>query len=223
VLALVPSEAAFYGVLGIDPAKIRVVGAPATSLPGGGPDVRERHGLGDDPLVLFLGVKERYKGYGLLLEAAPAIWERHPRARLAFVGPPTDASREDFATVRDERVIEIGRVEDDEVAAWHRAATVFCLPSTSEIMPVSILEAWSQGTPVVAARWWCAADLIADGADGRIVEADAGELAEAVSAVLGDPAAARAMGEAGRRKVADEFGPAAVAARHEAAYLDAQI
>ncbi len=221
VLALVPSEAAFYGTLGVDPGRVRVVGVPATPLPDGGIDIRERHGLGDDPLVLFLGVKEPYKGYRLLLEAAHLVWERHPRALFAFVGPPTDASRADFATVTDHRIIEVGRVEDAEVAAWHRAATVMCLPSTSEIMPVSILEAWQASTPVVAARWWCAADVIVDETDGLIVDPDASAIAGALDRLLAAPDTARAMGEAGAAKVAAEFSPAAVAARHLSVYREA--
>jgi glycosyltransferase involved in cell wall biosynthesis len=216
VLALLPSEGEFYRSLGIE--RVRVVGVPVTPLPSTGSDIRSTHGIGDAPLVLFLGVKEPYKGYRLLLEAAPMVWGRHPEARFAFVGPPTSASRVDFDGVDDERVIEVGRVDDATVAAWHRAATVFCLPSTSEIMPVSILEAWQAGAPVVAARWWCAADLITDGRDGRIVDADAGEIARALIGLVDDPAAARAMGEAGRARVLGEFSPHAVGARHVDVY-----
>ena len=221
VLALVPSEAAFYGTLGIDPARIRVVGVPATPLPAEGPDVRDRHGIGDDPVVLFLGVKEPYKGYRMLLEAAHIVWERHPRTLFVFIGPRTEASEADFASVTDHRIIEVGRVDDAEVASWHRAATVLCLPSTSEIMPVSIMEAWQAGTPVVAARWWCAPDVIADGTDGLIVDPEASAIAHGLDRILADPAGARAMGEAGAAKVASEFSPEAVASRHLSAYREA--
>ena len=219
VLTLVPSEAEYYTSLGVRPERLHVVGVPVTPLPTEDlPEVRIEHGLGDDPIVLFLGVKERYKGYRSLMEAAEIVWTQRPETRFVFVGPPTEDSIQDFESVTDPRILERGRVSDGEVAAWHRAATAFCLPSTSEIMPVSILEAWQAGTPVVAARWWCAHDLINDGVDGIIVEPDSGVIARALLGLLGDPATARAMGEAGRTKVAERYTPEAVAARHLEAY-----
>lgn len=221
VCALLPQEARFYASLGVDEAKLRVVGVPVTPPVEGGPDVRARHGIGDAPLVLFLGVKEPYKGYRLLLEAGGRIWRDHPEARLVFVGPRTASSEEDFARVDDARVIEVGLTPDDEVSSWLRAATVLSLPSTSEIMPVSILEAWQQAVPVVAAEWWCARDLIDHGHNGLLCEPTAASIGDAVASLLADQAAARAMGEAGRALVAERYAPARVAAHHEAAYGDA--
>jgi glycosyltransferase involved in cell wall biosynthesis len=222
VLALVPSEAAVYAKLGVPHERVRVVGVPVTPLPTEGPDVRARHDIGDDPLVLFLGVKEPYKGYRTLLSAAEAVWRSAPKTRFAFVGPRTEASEIDFAGVRDPRIVEVGLVDEAEVAAWQRAASVFCLPSTSEIMPVSILEAWQACAPVVAARWWCAHDIVTHGRDGLVVEPDAGSVAAAIAELIADPARARAMGAAGRAKVQERFTPEAVARRHEEAYEEAR-
>jgi len=218
VCALLPTEAAYYATLGIEPHRLRTVGVPVTPLPQEGPDVRRRHHIGDEPLVLFLGVKEPYKGYRTLIDASAQIWSEIPQARIAFVGPRTKESIDDFASVDDVRVIEVGQIPEEEVAAWLRAATVLCLPSTSEIMPVSILEAWQARTPVVAAEWWCARDLISDQRDGLIVDARADAIGGAVVSLLKDPGAAKAMGEAGAAKVRENYSPAAVAARHLAAY-----
>jgi glycosyltransferase involved in cell wall biosynthesis len=221
VLALLPSEAVFYASLGIPEERLRVVGVPVAPASLSGPDVRAQHRIGNEPLVLYLGVKEPYKGYRTLLEAAPAIWAESPRARIAFVGPRTKASEADFGAVDDVRVIEAGHVSEEEVASWLRAATVLCLPSTSEIMPVVILEAWRAGVPVVAARWWCAPDLIEHERDGLIVEPDSAAVAAALVSLLRDPAGARAMGETGRAKTVELYSPEAVAALHESAYADA--
>ena len=214
VCALLPSEAAFYARLGVDEAKLRVVGVPVSHQPPPDPTVQ----TGEGPLVLYLGVKEPYKGYRTLLQAAPLVWREVPDARFAFVGPRTEESIQDFAVMDDQRIIEVGRVPDEQVVAWQQACTVFCLPSTSEIMPVSILEAWHHRKPVVAARWWCANDLIDDGTDGAVVDGDGEQVARALIALLRDEAAARAMGEAGRAKVEQRYTPEAVTARHLAAY-----
>ena len=85
-------------------------------------------------------------------------------------------------------------------------------------MPVSILEAWQVGVPVVAAEWWCARGLISHGETGLICTPDAASIGEHVASLLVDPERARAMGEAGRSRVMERYAPSVVAARHEAAY-----
>lgn len=221
VLALLPAEAEMYTKLGVDPARLRVVGVPVTPLPETGPDVRARYQLGDDPIVLFLGVKEPYKGYRALIEAAPRVWAESPTTRFAFVGPRTAASQTDFAAIDDPRILEAGRVSSEEVSSWLRAATVFCLPSTSEILPGSVLEAWQAATPVVVAEWWCARDLVTHERDGLVVPPDAPSIAAALTTLLKDPRAAAAMGRNGRA-TAQRYAPPAVAQRHEGALAAAR-
>ncbi|MFN2614343.1 MAG: glycosyltransferase family 4 protein [Actinomycetota bacterium] len=220
VLALLPTEGDFYGSLGVEEDRVRVVGVPVTPLPDDGPDVRAQHKIGEHLLVLYFGVKEPYKGYPILLEAARHVWAEHPHARVAFVGPRTAASERDFAAIDDKRIIEVGRVDDAEARAWQRAANVLCLPSTSEIMPVTILECWSAGVPVVAAEWWCARDLIDDGRDGIVTTAEPQPIARAIVSLLADPAGAKTMGKSGYAKVVEKYSPQAVAARHESAYRE---
>jgi glycosyltransferase involved in cell wall biosynthesis len=57
--------------------------------------------------------------------------------------------------------------------------------------------------------------LAASGAGIAVAPDDADAFVEALRSVLGDPAAARAMGEAGRRWVEQAVSPAAVAAAYE--------
>lgn len=214
VLCLVPSEAELYARLGVARSRLHVVGVPVTPRPDPTVDVRERYAIGDAPLVLSLGVKAAYKGYRTLLRSLPTVWKGAPNARVAFVGPRTPDSLQDFGSGMDPRIIEEGEVSDAEVTAWLRAADVLCLPSTSEILPVTILDAWGQGKPVVAGRWWCAADLIEHEMDGVIVDPIPDVVAGALLTYLNDPERARAHGEAGRAKVAERYSPDAVVARH---------
>jgi starch synthase len=77
------------------------------------------------------------------------------------------------------------------------------------------------GTAVVASRVGGIPEVVADGSTGVLVEADddfeAG-LARALDSVLGDPATARRMGEAGRERAVSEFGWDAVARRTAGLY-----
>lgn len=214
VLCLVPSEADLYERLGVSRSKLHVVGVPVTARPPAPSSVRERHNLGDAPLILSLGVKAAYKGYRTLLRSLPSVWSAHPDARVAFVGPRTADSHQDFDGEVDARIIEEGEVTDAEVTAWLQAADVVCLPSTSEILPVTILDAWGQGKPVVAGRWWCAADLVDDGVNGVIVDPTPDAVAAALTGYLSDPDRMRAHGLAGRQKVARVYSADEVVARH---------
>jgi phosphatidyl-myo-inositol dimannoside synthase len=221
ILALVPSEAEVYASLGVDADRIKVVGVPAPAMPQPTGNPRSTHGIGERPLVLFLGVKEPYKGYRQVLQAMEGVWRAVPDARFAFIGPHTQTSEQDFAGVDDERVVVRGTVDRGELTAWLEQADTLILPSASEIFPVVILEAWSCGTPVVAGRWWCAEDVVSNGTDGLIIEPSVDLVTGALVTMLRDEAMRRAMGEAGRAKVQASFTREIVAAKHTHAYLGA--
>lgn len=218
VIALVQSEADVYEELGVSRDRIHVTGVPATPLPDPEGDPRRTHGLGRDPLVLFLGVKEPYKGYRHVLAATEPVWRKLPETRFAFVGPHTPTSQKDLGELNEARITVTGMVPRSEVAAWLDAADLVVLPSSSEIFPVAILEAWQHRTPVIAGRWWCANDVVDHGVDGLIVDPTSGELADGIISILDDQKQQRAMAAAGHAKVAARFTPAAVAERHLSIY-----
>lgn len=93
---------------------------------------------------------------------------------------------------------------------------MFVCPSVYEPLGIVNLEAMACGTPVVASRVGGIPEVVEDGVSGTLVPVDedfeAG-LARALDAILGDPAAGRRMGEAGRVRAVREFGWDAVARR----------
>ena len=62
------------------------------------------------------------------------------------------------------------------------------LLSDYEGMPMSIIEAMASGLPVVATRAEGVAELVDDGVNGALVEADAAAAAGAIAAICDDPA-----------------------------------
>ncbi|MHB8510926.1 MAG: glycosyltransferase family 4 protein [Actinomycetota bacterium] len=210
VIALLPSEATFYESLGVDPSKIHVipVAAPTPQAPV----------LPEKPpgfLVVFLGVKRRYK-YKALLDALPLIARRD--VRFAFIGPETPESKADFASVNDDRIIRAAAVTEPGKWGWLDVCDVLCLPSVSEILPVSILEAWQKRKPVVVAEGRFTRDLVSDHVDGFVCGGDKESIANAIEEALEDPHRLIAMGAAGAAKVAERFDQQKVVAAHEALY-----
>jgi phosphatidylinositol alpha-1,6-mannosyltransferase len=101
----------------------------------------------------------------------------------------------------------LGRVTDAELGDLYRRASVFAMPSRQEGFGLVYAEAMWHGLACVGSTADAAGQLIVDGETGHLVPyADARATADAVAALLCDPARARAMGEAGRRRARERFG-----------------
>jgi glycosyltransferase involved in cell wall biosynthesis len=141
------------------------------------------------PLVLAVGRLAAQKGFSILLEAA-ALWrDIQPAPLLVIVGEgPLEAQLKDRAASLGLGVEFAGSRPD--VPALLASAQVFVLPSVWEGQPLVLQEALRAGVPVVATRVGGVPDLTGDDAALLVPPGDARRLAEAVRAVLADPALA---------------------------------
>lgn len=102
--------------------------------------------------VLFVGKLEKRKGYDDLLHAAGSVLRTRPDVEFLFAGHGELARA--AALARDlgieSSVQFLGWTTGEQLAALYRSATVFCLPSYAEGLPMSLLEAMSYGLPVIA-------------------------------------------------------------------------
>ncbi len=156
-----------------------------------------------EPTVLFVGRLEREKRVDELIRAFSLV---PGRARLEVVGDGT--RRQGWtALARDlglaSRVRFRGTVDDDELVAAYRRATVFCMPGVAELQSLVTLEAMAAGRPVVAADAVALPHLVRPGHNGLLYRpGDVAGLAAALNEVLDDPAGRARMGEASRELVA---------------------
>lgn len=174
-----------------------------------------------EPYVLFVGRITDQKGIFHLLEAAPHL-PRGVQVVLCASAPDTpeieERLRRAVALHRNVRWIAAMVPVEDLVQLYSHAA-VFCCPSVYEPFGLINLEAMACETPVVATRVGGIVEVVEDGVSGLLVEPGRPEaLADALRRVLADPAGARAMGRAGRRRVEEHFSWARVAERTEAVY-----
>ncbi|MGH2499862.1 MAG: glycosyltransferase family 4 protein [Candidatus Limnocylindria bacterium] len=172
------------------------------------------------PMVLYIGRKERYKGYIHLLDAAELVWRRHPEARFVFIGIQGFYSSffDDFARYADERIVDIEAAPGAVKTAALDACDVFAMPSIHETFGIGYLEAWLHGKPVIGGDIPALREVIADGVDGLLVRQRAAEVAEAIVRLLDDPALRAAMGRAGAAKVRERWDWERVMDRVELAY-----
>ncbi|MFO1070104.1 MAG: glycosyltransferase family 4 protein [Geminicoccaceae bacterium] len=116
----------------------------------------------------------------------------------------------------------LGKVAHAELPPYYRDARLYVQPSLcDEPFGVPLAEAGAAGLPVVASDTGGIPEVIERGVTGLLVpRGDVTALADAMIAILGDPARARAMGEAARRQAAGRFSWAQVARNLEAALAD---
>jgi glycosyltransferase involved in cell wall biosynthesis len=219
VFALSRHEADRLAELGVDPGRIAVTGlAPALLADGDAARFRNEHGLGDRPIVLFAGRKQRYKGYHALCEAMAEVRASVPDACLVALGPDGDRPYPDLpAGAR----LDLGIVDERRKADALAACDVFCMPSAEESFGIVYTEAWAYGKPVIGGSAPAVQELVRDGEDGYLVTPDARTIAERVVALLRDDGLRERLGASGRRRQQTEFAWSAVAERHVVAYRDA--
>jgi glycosyltransferase involved in cell wall biosynthesis len=205
VMALIETDREFLVDLGVDRERIHLFGVvpllPETSDAGG---FRARHGLGEKPVVLFVGRMVDYKGTGALAAAAERVWETQPDAQFVFVGPGAEAFQ---ATLPPDepRFHVLGFVSKQEKADAYAACDVFCMPSRFEILPAVYLEAWSYGKPVVGGPAHGLDALIEGHGAGLVAEQTPASVAQCLLALLTDPERRREAGQNGRQLVEERY------------------
>jgi polysaccharide biosynthesis protein PslH len=129
-------------------------------------------------------------------EMLPVLRLRHPKARLHIVGrSPTPAVK----ALAGEAVSVSGTVPDVRPYLQHAAVVVAPLRLARGIQN-KVLEAMAMQRPVVAAAD-CVGALDAQAGVDILPAAEAADYVRVIDGLLGDPAQARAVGEAGRRRV----------------------
>ncbi len=174
-------------------------------------DLRERYGVGDRPLVVCVSRLVARKGQDVLIEGMSEVRRRVPDATLLIVGggPYEDHLRDLAGEAPEGSVIFAGQVSEEELPRHYTVGDVFAMPCRTRLGGLEVegwgnvfIEAAACGRPVVVGDSGGAREALVDGQTGILVDgAVVASVADAVAALLGDPALARRMGEAGRARV----------------------
>lgn len=202
----------------------------------------ERFGIDPSrPSVVFVGRITRQKGLPYFLRAA-ALLPADVQVILCAGAPDTpqilaevEGLVRELQQQRDGVVWIDEFLQRDQLCAILTAATTFVCPSVYEPLGIVNLEAMACGAAVVGTGTGGIPEVVVDGVTGRIVPIDqvqdgtgtptdpdrfVADLAAVLTEVVSDPEAARAYGEAGRRRAADEFSWQAIADATSALYRE---
>jgi glycosyltransferase involved in cell wall biosynthesis len=170
--------------------------------------------------AVFVGRLTPEKDVATLLHATAIVAENRASFRLKIAGAgPCEAglTRLTNALGLDAHVEFLGEVRD--VPALFRRSSLLVLPSVTEGLPLTVLEAMACGLPVVATRVGGTPEAVADGDTGLLVPAgDPNALAAALLDIQDDAQRARRMGLAGCRRVAERFDVRTMVARYQSLY-----
>src|SRR3954468_158253 len=163
---------------------------------------RQRHGL-HNPFILFSGRREEGKGWpSLLLGFAEAV-SRH---NLPFNLVTTGVGEVQVPPGLEDRVVDLGFLDDAEMSNAFAAAAAYVQPSRNESFSRTIMEAWLAGTFVIAngesdvVTWHC------ERSGAGITYRDHFELGQALAFVAGAPKAAAELAAAWRDYVLQGYG-----------------
>lgn len=160
-------------------------------------NLREELGLPADALLIgTVAILRVKKGHNEILDAAPEVLRRFPKAHFVFAGdgPQTANLKARIAAEGlDERVHLLGLRRD--VTNVLASLDVFVLPTHQEALGTAFIEAGAMGLPAVATRVDGVPEVIQDGQTGLLVPPlDGKALIEPICRLLADPIFRQSMG-----------------------------
>ena len=154
-------------------------------------NVRRKHGIGEELVVLCAGRLSTEKGQADLLEAVALIAKMPdiPRFRLLLAGDGVERQHLEQLSARlgiQEKVIFAGHASD--MRPYYAMASMLVLPSHSEGSPNVVLEALAAGLAVAATTVGGVPEILEEGRTGLMVPPrNSAALAEVTARLLRDP------------------------------------
>jgi glycosyltransferase involved in cell wall biosynthesis len=149
----------------------------------------------EEPFFLYVGRLEAAKGIRTLLP----FFRRWGRASLVIAGSGREESRLKRLAAGSDRVRFLGAVPPARLRDLYRGAVALIVPSvTFELFPLVVLEAFREGTPVVARNLGSMPEIVAESGGGVTYDGD-GDLEAALERLLADRAWRDELGRSAAR------------------------
>lgn len=187
--------------------------------------VREELGLGLREIVGVIVARiDGRKGHDTLLRALAGLKDHHSdaaRVTLLVLGDGTQ--RAAMETLAQELGLDESWVRflgfRKDVPDVLAASDIFLLPSLTEGLPLSVLEAMSHRLPVIATEVGGVPEVVVPGETGLLIPANAPQaLTAAIATLVGDEGIRLAMGAAGYERVLSQFSFEQMVQRYDALY-----
>ena len=125
-----------------------------------------------DRYVVGIGALRQVKGYDLLLRAWAEIGSKFSDVSVVIVGDGPDRARYERMSMElgvADRVVWLGWLDHDAALGVLARALTYVMPSRSEGLPYSLLEAGACGVPVIATGVGGIPEVVENGVSGWLV------------------------------------------------------
>lgn len=164
-------------------------------------------------MVGLVGRITPWKGQDVFLRAAAIVRRKLPQAAFQVIGSALfgelEYEKSLHRIVQSEGIadaVEFTGFRTDVAELISRVDLLVHASKTGEPFGQVIIEGMAAGKPIVATRGGAVPEIVVEGQTGLIVSmGDAEKMADAIIALLSDPARAAAMGRAGRDRIAQHF------------------
>lgn len=156
----------------------------------------------DQPVILFVGSNMHRKGVPDLIKAAPGVIENYPQAKFIIVG--SDKAIGSLKTLCSDLKVSqnfefVGWQSQEDLLGLYLRASLFVMPSLTEALGVTFLEAMAAGVPVIGTEVGGIPEIIQNGFNGLLVPVKSpASITEAINQLLAD--------ENLRKRLADNAG-----------------
>lgn len=193
----VPASKRFPLTNGVDTDRFAPLPAAAKQT------LRQQLGLPIDGLLaVYTGRLEPEKRIDQIIQLWPQVRKEHPKARLLLLG--SGKQEEHLRQLAGDGVDFIGQLDD--VVSHLQAADLFLLPSATEGLSNSMLEALSCGLPVIATTVGGAEDVLTHNENGWLIPPDMPEsLLEALLTVFKDDTLRMRLGQNARQRMLETY------------------
>jgi mannosyltransferase len=154
------------------------------------------------------------KGTDVFVDAMCRLLPRYPDFTAVIVGAITvdqnafanDLKKRIETAGLSSRIVMTGELPIEELPRWYRRLTIYAFTSRNEGFGLTLIEAMSSGTALVASRAGAAELVIEDGVTGVLTPpGDVDALVTALEPLMRDPAVAAAMSARARKRIVEKF------------------
>ena len=210
-IAISINEISHFQDYGVDPNKIVHIPNGVNSEDFKAKDstpFKEKYGLKDFPIILFLGRLSHIKGPDLLLRAYANIKHKIAGCHLVFAGPD-DGMLPELKNIIAETGLEksvhfLGYLSKDEKNIAYHACDLLVIPSRQEAMSIVVLEAAMTETAVLITEK-CGFNEVEDFHGGLVVPATVNGLQKGLIDILNDTSALKSMGKNLKKHISNHF------------------
>lgn len=178
--------------------------------------IRQKFGLGSDPVIIFHGDIRHDDGVDILLiKAFPLVLKQLPETRLLLLGGGGSYFSRLKKSIQGKpfssSIIHIDWVSHQEVPYYITAANVGVMPmratlNNNTFVSYKLFEYWSMAKPVVLSRVKALSEIVENGKTGIMVGSEnPRELAKALILILKNPSLAKKMGKKAREIAQKKF------------------